>query len=69
MKFQLTLLLLILCLLTDAAKRKGRAGNFKSSGIKASKIGDLVGIVVVGSTPYFIWRKTDEVFTERFVQV
>ena len=41
MKFQLTLLLLILCLLTDAAKRKGRAGNFKSSGIKASKIGDL----------------------------
>ena len=42
---QLTLLLLILCLHTDAAsnskKRKGRAGNFKSSGIKASKNGDL----------------------------
>lgn len=34
-------------------------------GVSPSKTGDLVGIVKKGEKAFFIWRKTDEVFTEK----
>jgi hypothetical protein len=33
------------------------------TGISPTKTGDLVGIVKVGNTPFYIWRKTDETFS------
>ncbi len=38
-------------------------------GISPSGACDLMGIIVVGSQPYYIWRRIGETFTRRFVRV